>query len=300
MKESGEQRRRTLLLRGTAIALLLSSLAGVCWTQRMMDGNKSATGKIQETLYFSNGEWLRKLCLGYEGLVAHIYWTRVVQYYGRKRVDQEVDFNLLGPMLRITTTLDPHLVIAYRFGALFLAQKPPGGPGRIDDALHLIRRGIVANPDYWRLWQDLGFIYYWDLKDYRRAAQMFEAGSRHPEAHSWMKVLAADLYARGGNRATSRFLWSEIYRTADAELIRKNAEEHLLALQAEDEIQGLEAILAQFTSQEGTSADSWAEVVEAGILTSIPRDPAGFAYSIREGVRVVVSPDSPMDLSLVR
>ena len=300
MKESGEQRRRTLLLRGTAIALLLSSLAGVCWTQRTMDGNKSATGKIQETLYFSNGELLRKLCLGYEGLVAHIYWTRVVQYYGRKRVDQEVDFNLLGPMLRITTTLDPHLLIAYRFGALFLAQKPPGGPGRIDDALHLIRRGIVANPDYWRLWQDLGFIYYWDLKDYRRAAQMFEAGSRHPEAHSWMKVLAADLYARGGNRATSRFLWSEIYRTAEAELIRKNAEEHLLALQAEDEIQSLEAILAQFTSQEGKSADSWAEVVEAGNLTSIPRDPAGFAYSIREGVGVVVSPDSPIDLSLVR
>ena len=156
MKESGEQRRRTLLLRGTAIALLLGSLAGVSWTQRMMDGNKSAAGKIQETLYFSNGEWLRKLCLGYEGLVANIYWTRVVQYYGRKRVDQEVDFNFLGPMLRITTTLDPHLVIAYRFGALFLAQKPPGGPGRIDDALHLIRRGIVANPDYWRLWQDLG------------------------------------------------------------------------------------------------------------------------------------------------
>lgn len=300
MKESGEQRRRTLLVRGTAIALLLSSLAGAGWTQRMMDGNKSATGKIQETLYFSNGEWIRKLCLGYEGLVAHIYWTRVIQYYGRKRVDQEVDFNLLGPMLRITTTLDPHLLIAYRFGALFLAQKPPGGPGRIDDALHLIRRGIVANPDYWRLWQDLGFIYYWDLKDYRRAAQMFEAGSRHPEAHSWMKVLAADLYARGGSRATSQFLWSEIYRTAETELIRKNAAEHLLALQADAEIQDLENLLAQFATVQGKRADSWRVVIEAGILGSVPEDPAGFPYTVKEGGEVVMSFESPIDLSLLR
>ena len=85
MTESGEQRRRILLLRGTAIALLLSSLAGVGWTQRMMDGSKSATGKIQETLYFSDGEWLRKLCLGYEGLIADIYWTRVVQFITGER-----------------------------------------------------------------------------------------------------------------------------------------------------------------------------------------------------------------------
>ena len=300
MKESGEQRRRTLLLRGTAIALLLSSLAGVGWTQRMMDGSKSATGKIQETLYFSDGEWLRKLCLGYEGLIADIYWTRVVQYYGRKRIDEEVDFKLLGPMLRITTTLDPHLLIAYRFGALFLAQKPPAGPGQIDEALQLIRKGIVANPDYWRLWQDLGFIYYWDLKDYRKAAQMFEAGSRHPEAHDWMRVLAADLYARGGSRTTSQFLWSEIYRTAETEWIRKNAADHLLALQVDAEIQDLENLLAQFATAQGKRADSWGEVIEAGILGSVPEDPAGFPYTINEDGKVVMYFESPIDISLLR
>ena len=203
-------------------------------------------------------------------------------------------------MLRITTTLDPHLLIAYRFGALFLAQKPPAGPGRIDEALQLIRKGIVANPDYWRLWQDLGFIYYWDLKDYRKAAQMFEAGSRHPEAHDWMRVLAADLYARGGSRATSQFLWSEIYRTAETEWIRKNAADHLLALQVDAEIQDLEILLAQFATAQGKRADSWGGAIEAGILGSVPEDPAGFPYTINEDGKVVMYFESPIDLSVLR
>ena len=300
MKKGSTPGQKSFLLRVAAFAVLLISMAGVAWTQRILDQRRPDTKRAQEVLFFSSGEVLRKLCLGYEGLIADIYWTRVVQYYGRKRIDEEVDFKLLGPMLRITTTLDPHLVIAYRFGAIFLAQKPPAGPGRIEEALQLIRKGIVANPDYWRLWQDLGFIYYWDLKDYRKAAQMFEAGSRHPEAHDWMKILAADLYARGGSRATSQFLWSEIYRTAETEWIRKNAADHLLALQADAEIQDLENLVAQFTTARGKQADSWGEMIEAGILGSVPEDPAGFPYTINEDGKVVMYFESPIDLSLLR
>ena len=300
MKKGSTPGQKSFLLRVAAFAVLLISMAGVAWTQRILDQRRPDTKRAREVLFFSSGEVLRKLCLGYEGLIADIYWTRVVQYYGRKRIDEEVDFKLLGPMLRITTTLDPHLVIAYRFGAIFLAQKPPAGPGRIEEALQLIRKGIVANPDYWRLWQDLGFIYYWDLKDYRKAAQMFEAGSRHPEAHDWMKILAADLYARGGSRATSQFLWSEIYRTAETEWIRKNAADHLLALQADAEIQDLENLVAQFTTARGKQADSWGEMIEAGILGSVPEDPAGFPYTINEDGKVVMYFESPIDLSLLR
>ena len=108
---------------------------------------------------------MRQLSLGYEGLLADIYWTRVVQYFGGKRVAHSTEFKLLGPLLQITTDLDPHLLIAYRFGSIFLADKPPRGAGEPLEALALLHRGVVANPDYWRLWEDVGFVYYWDLKD---------------------------------------------------------------------------------------------------------------------------------------
>jgi hypothetical protein len=39
-----------------------------------------------------------------------------------------------------------------------LAGMPPEGAGRPGRAIHLLDRGIVANPNYWRLCEDLGFI----------------------------------------------------------------------------------------------------------------------------------------------
>src|SRR5579885_3279423 len=154
-----------------------------------------------------------------------LLWATLVaalaaQYYGRERLSGHPRFDLLGPLLRITTTLDPHLIIAYRFGAVFLAEQPPGGAGQPAEALQLLRRGIVANPQYWRLWQDLGFIYYWDLHDYRAAARVFRAGSERPGAEIWMKTLAAAVAAKGGDLRTSQVLWAQIYRATEDETVR--------------------------------------------------------------------------------
>src|SRR5437773_8898416 len=49
------------------------------------------------------------LSLEYAPLLADIYWTRVVQYYGNKHVRGQANLELLWPLLDITTTLDPNL-----------------------------------------------------------------------------------------------------------------------------------------------------------------------------------------------
>ena len=72
---------------------------------------------------------LSRLSGGYSGLLAAIYWTRAVQYYGRHRLAHAKEFALLGTLLDITTNLDPHLLIAYRFGSLFLGGKAAGRRG---------------------------------------------------------------------------------------------------------------------------------------------------------------------------
>jgi hypothetical protein len=238
--------------------------------------------------------------LGYEGLLADIYWTRVVQYFGGKRLAHSSEFKLLGPLLQITTDLDPHLLIAYRFGSIFLAEKPPRGAGQPLEALALLHRGIVANPDYWRLWEDVGFVYYWDLKDYAAAARAFQAGSERPGAMEWMRVLAAKVAAQGGELATSRFLWSEIARQAGNEQIRKNAEEHLMALKATEEIARLSELVALYTSRQRKPAHSFQELVVAGYLRALPRDPSGKPYILDAGGHVRLNPRSSVDLSLLQ
>ena len=62
---------------------------------------------------------------------------------------------------RLTTTLDPRFNIAYRFGAIFLAEPYPGGAGRPDLAIALLEKGLRARPDKWEYMQDIGFVHYW-------------------------------------------------------------------------------------------------------------------------------------------
>ncbi len=54
-----------------------------------------------------SGNLLKVMSLEYAPLMADLYWTRVVQYYGDKAVRHDANFELLWPLLDVTTTLDP-------------------------------------------------------------------------------------------------------------------------------------------------------------------------------------------------
>ena len=277
--------------------LLVTSWLVVVPVRRGIDGRASESG---DALYWGSGESLRRLSLGYEGLLADIYWTQAVQYYGRQRLAESGRFDLLGPLLQITTTLDPQLIAAYRFGAVFLAEKPPSGAGHPDQALHLLRRGIVANPDYWRFWQDLGFVYYWDLQDYAGASQAFRIGSERPGAGVWMRPLAAAVAAKGGELGTARLLWSEIYRHADNNQIRRSAQDHLAALAAQEDLARLNSLLIRYRERSGQPVRAFGEVVAAGLLSRVPVDPSGAPYVVNSGGEAALSPASGVDLKLFR
>ena len=169
---------------------------------------------IEDVLYINSPKMMKRASLGFDGLMACIYWTRTVQYFGHRHFDRAHTYNELAPLLEITTTLDPHLLPAYQFGASFLAPKPPGGAGQPERAIHLMEYGIEHNPDNWQLYYNLGFVYYTELKDYRKAAEVFERGSQVPNAHPFMKILAAQMAMHAGDFATARMLWSATYETS--------------------------------------------------------------------------------------
>jgi tetratricopeptide (TPR) repeat protein len=281
-----------------AIAVLIAAFIASVAVRTRLD--RETQPPLSPVVYVNSGATLRRLSLGYNGFLADLYWTRAVQYFGRQRLAGAGDFQNLGQLLRITTELDPHLIIAYRFGAIFLAEKPPEGAGRPDEALDLIRRGISANPSYWRLWQDLGFIYYWDLKDYAQAARAFEDGSRRPGAGLWMKTLAASVAAQGGELETSRLLWSEVLSAADSQSVRSSAQDHLAAIRAEEDIEQLNRLLAEFARREGRAARSLDDLERSALLPGWPVDPSGVRYEISADGKAALGPGSRVDLRLAR
>jgi hypothetical protein len=192
------------------------------------------------------------------------------------------------------------LLVAYRFGSVFLAGKPPEGAGDPKRAIHLLERGIVNNPDYWRLWEDLGFIYYWDMKDYAHAARAFQTGSERPGALPWMRVLAASVAAQGGEVQTSRILWTEIARSAGNDAIRHSADLHLAALDALDALRKLDSLLILYEQKEGRGAHSLQDLVAAGYLPRIPLDPSGEPFVVASDGHAALGPRTRIDLGLVQ
>ncbi len=238
---------------------------------------------LQETLYIPSPNVLKAMSLGYTGLVADIYWTRAVQYFGSKHRASATEYKLLAPLLDITTTLDPNLIVAYQFGSIFLAQKPPEGAGDPQAAVQLVERGIRANPNNWRLYYELGFLQYMELHDEASAARTFERGSQVPGAHPFLKILAASMAQHAGDRDLARMLWTATYENTEDAMIRQNAVKHLRALKVDDDVTQLEAIVSNYSQRVGRAPQSMADLIQAGYLRGFPVDPLGRPYKIVDG-----------------
>jgi hypothetical protein len=256
-------------------------IALVYATQAKIDKTFGEYRSTEEILYVENGEVLKKVLVGFDNLAADIYWLRTVQYFGGKRLQlTNKNYDLLEPLLRITTTLDPNFKIAYSYGATFLSEPFPFGAGLPVKGIELIETGIKNHPDYWRFYLDKGFIYYWYLQDYEKAAETFLEGSKLPGAPYWMVGTAGRALTEGGHRDTARQLWKILYETAETEQQRENAAIHLMQLDALDQIDKLEAMLTKYDEKTGRQAQSWNDLVHAGYLRGIPVDPTGAPYQL--------------------
>jgi tetratricopeptide (TPR) repeat protein len=277
-------RKKISLIAG--VCLVLSLIASSVVLHRADQLRPQAT--LDEVLFLNSPRMIKRASLGYSGLVACIYWTRAVQYFGSRFRYSAPSYNLLAPLLEITTQLDPHLVAAYEFGSSFLAVKPPYGAGEPERAIDLMKYGIQNNPDNWRLYYDLGFVYYMDLKDYKKASDAFERGSQVPKAHPFLKVLAAQMAQHAGDYQTARMLWSATYQTSQDKLIKENAEKHLRALRVEEDVTHLQEGVTRFGERTGRLPASMAELLGAMGVGQIPVDPDGHPYKLTPEGRVEV------------
>jgi hypothetical protein len=267
--------------------LLVGCLAGSVLLLRRLDQMR-AGATLEEVLYISSPQALKKMSLGYDGLLADVYWTRAVQYFGSKHHDGAHNFKLLAPLLEITATLDPHLLTAYEYGANFLAPKPPNGGGMPERAIELQEFGIRNNPNEWRLYYNEGFIRYMDLKDYAGAAEVFARGARVPNAHPFLAGLAGKMAEHAGDQQMARMMWSTTYQTTKDNNVRANAAAHLRALQVDEDITNLEVLTGRYRQQTGHFPASFSELQAAGLLRGTPVDPLGHTYKLMPDGRAEV------------
>ena len=284
--------RRTTLV---VALLIVSCLGGAVAMEVARDRQFGEPAPGDTVLYMRAPETVKRLSLAYSSVLADLYWIRTLQYYGGMRLatGTQQDFRELHTLLDITTTLDPHFRIAYQFGAIFLAEPRPGGAGRPDLAVELLQKGFRAEPKFWRYLQDIGFVYYWWVGDFKQAAAWFRKAADVPGAAWWLRPLVAVTLSEGGDRQSSRMLWQSLLSTADNDWLRKSARLRLAQLDALDQIDQLNQSLDTYARRTGERATSWTALVRAGILRREPIDPSGSPYILEPGTgHATVAPDS--------
>lgn len=286
-------RRRDVIVLAAAVAAFGVAIALQMTRDRAYSRDERLT---EQMLYVRSGEALQRMTLEFDAVLADVYWIRAIQHYGGDRLSgprAASKYRLLYPLLDLTTTLDPYFNIAYRFGAIFLSEAYPGGPGRPDQSVALLRKAIAAMPHKWQYYHDVGFVYYWRLRDYQTAALWFQRASVQPNAPNWLTPLAASMLSRGQDRVAARFLWQQIAQSEEAWL-RRSAERALLQLQALDHIDQLQAINTRFPPAPGEQ-NSWFRLIAKRVLVRVPVDPTGTPYEIDPATgRVRVSEQSPL------
>ncbi|MEP6568873.1 MAG: hypothetical protein ABJC10_03795 [Acidobacteriota bacterium] len=279
---------------GLLLFTMLIALAGVVGLSRRIDSNKpSISSTIEEDQLYLKGPTAKRISLCFNGLAADWYWMRSLQYVGRKVLSAPGDFQLdnvgqlnlklLAPLLDTATTLDPQFTEPYEYAAVVLPNVS------VDDAIRITKKGIDANPSAWRLYQQLGYIY-WQQQDFSAAGESYGRGAAIPGAPNWMETMKARMATEGGSRKTAREIYQRMYEQAGDEQIKNTAQQHLLLIDSLDQRDGLRKVLAAYSGQSGRCPTSWRDL-SYGLRSShlpldqsgAPLDPAGVAYALVNG-----------------
>ncbi|MEP7076212.1 MAG: tetratricopeptide repeat protein [Acidobacteriota bacterium] len=229
------------------------------------------------------GSKLKGYTLGLDGFIADWYWVRSLQYIGDKLMkepDQDINIDdlrnldprLLYPYLDTATDMDPQFLAAYQYGATVLPAIDP------EKAIQLCEKGIANNPNEWRLYQHLGYIY-WRLGRYDKAAEVYEKGSKIAGAPSFMPMMAASMKTQGGSRDTARAIYGQMVENSGDETTRDNAKRRLLQLDALDDLDGIRTAIAKFQSANSRCPNSLSEITR---LFSAQALPNGRAFRVNE------------------
>ncbi len=276
------------------LAIVVGLTAAALVTRWNDEHRQDLNAQFTEDQLYLNGPAMKRLTLAFNGVAADWYWIKSLQYVGRKIVNYEdthagkfdlaslssLDLRLLPSLLRMTTTLDPQFLEPYYYGALVLPDLNP------DEAISLLNHGIAANPDKWRLYQHLGYVY-WQRGDYQKASEVYAAGSMIPDAPSWLLAMSARMKAEGGANQAAREMYTHLIEASDDPTVGEMVAKQLMRLDSMEERDKIRQILTDYATRTGRCATTWRDVSPAlradGLrvdAAGLPLDPKSVPYRL--------------------
>lgn len=274
------------------LAVIILMIVASIPLQTHIDKYRDNSQIISQTLYLDSST-VDKASLGYQELVAGIYWLRAIQYFGGHKVDKRKGADVLYNYFDIITDLDPKFFNAYRYGGTFLAEPYPIGFGDFAGGVRLLEKGRKLNPDNFYIPLEEAFLYYIYAKNYAKAAELFNDAADKPGLSDFrratVKGMAGTALTKGNDRELAKQIWEEIYNTTQNEQRRDFALANLKDLRTRDMEDRLTSLVNKYEAKHGRIPDDLSGLLKKGYLKSIPADYFGGEFILLPGIKAVKS-----------
>lgn len=285
------------MLRGIKRELLLAAAigtlgAGTHWVNSDLEQRRQSAERAVEVAVLPNGEALRVLSLGFDRLVADLFWVRTIYYVGDERTAAMGYPNLDG-WAELVTDIDPGFRTVYvvMSGAIGVLQGDP------DKAIALLEKS-VRHVDYWKLHFLLGFYYFSEKADFGNAAKHIEIASGKPGSPPYLATFAAKLYDKAGESETAlEFIRARLAVEEQPEM-RAALQKRYWDLWISRDLRQIDEALGLFRTRHGRDAEALRVLVAEGLLERVPKDPRGGDYRIDRGRAATDLPYERMDVHL--
>jgi hypothetical protein len=273
------------------LAAAISSVAwGVHTANTYLDARvrtREASGDVGP---LPDGRAVRVLALGFERLVADLFWLRTVYYVGDE-ASLEAGYPAAARLAELVTDIDPEFNTAYVLMNSVLTVLRP----EADAAIALLDKGIRHLPDKWRLRFLQGFNHFMYRQDYAMAAEFMRSAAERG-GPPYLPLLATRLYAEAGDPETAlAFVAARLHHEESPE-VRKALRRRYVDIWIVRDLRRIDAAIARFAESRGELPGSVRDLVQAGLLSEEPRDPDGELYEIRDGVAATRVEYDPLEL----
>ena len=286
------ERMRTIGIATGLLALVLS--AGVLMS-RAEDVRPHAS-RASELAYLPKGEYLRIAVLGYRQLAADVMWFKVVQHIGELR-PHAAEWRWAYHAADVVTDLDPGFLMAYLGTGTILGV----WSDLIKESVAILQKGMDNLPTVWQLPFQIGYDYFYELCDPARAAPYIRIASTLPGAPAYLPGLAAKMTVEGGDPEVAlEFLHRVDEQMGSDARMHAALEERRKQIIVERDLRLIEGVAQQYRAARGVFPRSTQELVDARLLTSVPRDPFGERYDIDPLTGSVSTPSMRARVQLYR
>jgi hypothetical protein len=184
------------------------------------------------------------------------------------------------PDLAFVNAVDPKLSYPYAFSVLTLPAAPAQDDSQaVSQADAIGAQGLaVADPD-WRIPYYMATNEFLYAKDDQAAAKYYNIAAETPGIPQYAERFSLNFGIETDQRQKTEQLWETIKDSTNDPDTQARAQAYIDHLQDFDY---LDAASKQYKAQFGVYPTSTAELVQAGIIPSVPVDPFGFTFIIQK------------------